>query len=68
MKLFQIGLLEKLSILILGLIIMGQKRWREVTKTIMKCNKKIENKSAERKNDMEEEMGAEELKKEVSNE
>jgi sec-independent protein translocase protein TatB len=66
--LFQIGFLEILIIFIFGLIIIGPKRLPEVTKTIIKFYKKIENKFADFKNDIEDEIGADELKKDVFNE
>lgn len=65
---FQIGFLEILIIFIFGLIIIGPKRLPEVTKTIIKFYKKIENKFADFKNDIEDEIGADELKKDVFNE
>ena len=40
----------------------------EVTKTIIKFYKKIENKFADFKNDIEDDIGADELKKDVFNE
>ena len=65
---FQIGFLEILIIFIFGLIIIGPKRSPEVTKTIIKFYKKIENKFADFKNDIEDDIGADELKKDVFNE
>ena len=65
---FQIGFLEILIIFIFGLIIIGPKRLPEVTKTIIKFYKKIENKFADFKNDIEDDIGADELKKDVFNE
>ena len=65
---FQIGFLEILIIFIFGLIIIGPKRLPEVTKTIIKFYKKIENKFADIKNDIEDDIGADELKKDVFNE
>ena len=65
---FQIGFLEILIIFIFGLIIIGPKRLTEVTKTIIKFYKKIENKFADFKNDIEDDIGADELKKDVFNE
>ena len=57
-----------LIIFIFGLIIIGPKRLPEVTKTIIKFYKKIENKFADFKNDIEDDIGADELKKDVFNE
>ena len=65
---FQIGFLEILIIFIFGLIIIGPKRLPEVTKTIIKFYKKIENKFADFKNDIEDDIVADELKKDVFNE
>ena len=65
---FQIGFLEILIIFIFGLIIIGPKRLPEVTKTIIKFYKRIENKFADFKNDIEDDIGADELKKDVFNE
>tara|TARA_B100000530_G_scaffold336957_1_gene293666 strand:+ start:3176 stop:3421 length:246 start_codon:yes stop_codon:yes gene_type:complete len=66
--LFQIGFLEILIIFIFGLIIIGPKRLPEVTKTIIKFYKKIENKFVGFKKDIEDDIGADELKKDVFNE
>ena len=65
---FQIGFLEILIIFIFGLIIIGPKRLPEVTKTIIKFYKKIENKFVGFKKDIEEDIGADEIKKDVFNE
>ena len=62
------GWVELLIIFIFGLIIIGPKRLPEVTKTIIKFYKKIENKFADFKNDIEDDIGADELKKDVFNE
>ena len=65
---FQIGFLEILIILILGLIIIGPKRFPDVVKALIKFYKKMENKLSSFKKDIEEEIGADELKKDVFNE
>ena len=65
---FQIGFLEILIILILGLIIIGPKRLPEVLKILIKFYKRIENKLNTFKKDLEEDIGADELKKDVFNE
>ena len=65
---FQIGFLELLIIFIFGLIIIGPKRLPEVTKTIIKFYKRIENKFVGFKKDIEDDIGADELKKDVFNE
>ena len=65
---FQIGFLEILIIFILGLIIIGPKRLPEVLKILIKFYKRIENKLNTFKKDFEEDIGADELKKDVFNE
>ena len=65
---FQIGFLEILIILILGLIIIGPNRLPVVVKTILKFYKKIENKFNLFKKDIEADIGVDELKKDVFNE
>tara|TARA_B100000579_G_scaffold244886_1_gene200955 strand:+ start:1575 stop:1820 length:246 start_codon:yes stop_codon:yes gene_type:complete len=66
--LFQIGFLEILIILILGLIIIGPKRLPEILKIVLKFYKKIEEKFSNFKKDIEADIGTEELKKDVFNE
>ena len=65
---FQIGFLEILIIFILGLIIIGPKRLPEVIKTLIKFYKRIESKLSIFKKDIEDDIGADELKKDVFNE
>ena len=65
---FQIGFLEILIILILGLVIIGPKRLPELLKTVLKFYKKIEKKFSNFKKDIEADIGTEELKKDVFNE
>ena len=65
---FQIGFLEILIIFILGLLIIGPKRLPEVLKILIKFYKRIENKLNTFKKDLEEDIGADELKKDVFNE
>ena len=65
---FQIGFLEILIIFIFGLIIIGPKRLPEVSKTIIKFYKRIENKFVGFKKDIEDDIGADEIKKDVFNE
>ena len=65
---FQIGFLEILIIIILGLIIIGPKKLPEVLKILIKFYKRIENKLSDFKKDIEEDIGADELKKDVFNE
>ena len=65
---FQIGFLEILIILIFGLLIIGPRRLPVVIKTTIKIYKKIENKLNAFKKDIEEDIGADEIKKDVFNE
>ncbi len=65
---FQIGFLEILIIFILGLIIIGPKRLPEVIKTFLKLYKRIEKKFMNFKKDIEDDIGSNELKKDVFNE
>ena len=65
---FQIGFLEILIILILGLIIIGPNRLPFVVKATLKFFKKIENKFNLFKKDIDADIGVDELKKDVFNE
>ena len=65
---FQIGFLEILIIFILGLIIIGPERLPEVIKTFLKLYKRIETKFINFKKDIEDDIGSNELKKDVFNE
>ena len=65
---FQIGFLEILIILMFGLLIVGPRRLPVVIKTTIKIYKKIENKFNAFKKDIEEDIGADEIKKDVFNE
>ena len=65
---FQIGFLEILIILILGLVIIGPTRLPGVIKIVLKFYKKIENKLSLFKKDIEKDIGTDELKKDVFNE
>ena len=65
---FQIGFLEILIILILGLVIIGPTRLPAVIKIVLKFYKKIENRLSLFKKDIEQDIGADELKKDVFNE
>ena len=65
---FQIGFLEILIILTFGLLIIGPRRLPVVIKTTIKIYKKIENKFNAFKKDIEEDIGADEIKKDVFNE
>ena len=65
---FQIGFLEIAIILVLGLIIIGPARLPEVIKGWLKFYKKIQNQFSEFKNNFEEDIGADDIKKDVFNE
>ena len=65
---FQIGFLEILIIFILGLIIIGPERLPEVIKTFLKLYKRVEKKFINFKKDIEDDIGSNELKKDVFNE
>ena len=65
---FQIGFLEILIIFILGLIIIGPERLPVVIKTFLKLYKRIEKKFINFKKDIEDDIGSNELKKDVFNE
>ena len=65
---FQIGFLEIAIILILGLIIIGPSRLPEVIKSWLKFYKKFQNHLSKFKNDLEKDIGTDELKKDVFNE
>ena len=65
---FQIGFLEILIILILGLIVIGPTRLPEVIKTFIKLYKRVEKKFINFKKDIEDDIGSNELKKDVFNE
>ena len=65
---FQVGFLEIAIILILGLIVIGPKRLPDLIKTILKFYKKVQKQISNLKNDLEEDIGNEEIKKDVFNE
>ena len=65
---FQIGFLEIAIILVLGLIIIGPARLPEVIKGWLKFYKKIQRYITKFKNDLEDDIGTDELKKDVFNE
>ena len=62
-QLFQVGFLEIAIILILGLIVIGPKRLPDLIKTILKFYKKVQKQISNLKNDLEEDIGTEEIKK-----
>jgi len=66
--LFQIGFLEITIILVLGLIIIGPSRLPEVIKSWLKFYRKFQNHLSKFKNDLEKDIGTDELKKDVFNE
>ena len=65
---FQVGFLEIAIILILGLLIIGPKRLPDLIKTILKFYKKVQKQISNLKSDLEEDVGTEEIKKDVFNE
>ena len=65
---FQIGFLEILIIFILGIIIIGPKRLPELIKKILKTYKRVEAKLINFKKDIENDIGADEIRKDVFNE
>ena len=65
---FQVGFLEIAIILILGLLIIGPKRLPDLIKTILKFYKKVQKQISNLKSDREEDIGTEEIKKDVFNE
>ncbi|MCH1526380.1 MAG: Sec-independent protein translocase protein TatB [SAR86 cluster bacterium] len=65
---FQIGFLEIALILILGLLVIGPKKLPELIKFCLKFYKKIQKQIASFKNDLESDIGTEEIKKDVFNE
>ncbi len=65
---FQVGFLEIAIILILGLLIIGPQRLPDVVKTVLKFYKKVQKQISNLKNDLEEDIGTEEIKKDVFNE
>tara|TARA_B100001173_G_C15727637_1_gene437198 strand:- start:325 stop:570 length:246 start_codon:yes stop_codon:yes gene_type:complete len=66
--LFQIGFLEIIIILVLGLIIIGPNRIPVVVKAVLKFYKKIQKKFTNFKKDVEKEIGVDELNKDIFNE
>ena len=64
----QIGFLEIAIILIIGLLVIGPERLPELVKNFLKFYKKIHNQFSEFKNNIEEDIGADDIKKDVFNE
>lgn len=65
---FQIGFLEIVLLLVVGLFVIGPSRLPEVVKAVIKIYKKIQKQLRNFQNDLESEIGAEEIKKDVFNE
>ncbi len=65
---FQIGFLEIIIILVLGLIIIGPNRIPVAVKATLKFYKRIQKKFTNFKEDVEKEIGVDELDKDVFNE
>ncbi len=65
---FQIGFLEIIIILVLGLIIIGPNRIPVVVKAALKFYKRIQKKFTNFKKDVEKEIGVDELNKDIFNE
>ena len=64
----QIGFLEIAIILVVGLLVIGPERLPELVKNLLKFYKKIQNQFSEFKNNFEEDIGADDIKKDVFNE
>ena len=65
---FQVGFFFFLLILVVGLFIVGPTRLPDVLKFVVKVYKKIQISIANFKNDLESEIGTDEIKKDVFNE
>ena len=65
---FQVGFLEILLILVVGLFIVGPTRLPDVVKFVVKVYKKIQLTITDFKRDLESEIGTDEIKKDVFNE
>ena len=65
---FQIGFLEIIIILVLGLIIIGPNRIPVVVKAALKFYKRIQKKFTNFKKDVEKEIGGDDLNKDIFNE
>ena len=65
---FQIGFLEIIFILIVGLFVIGPSRLPTVIKFVVKIYKRIQKQVSKFKSDLEAEIGTEEIKKDVFNE
>ena len=65
---FQVGFLEILLILVVGLFIVGPTRLPDVVKFVVKVYKQIQLTITNFKRDLESEIGTDEIKKDVFNE
>ena len=65
---FQIGFLEIIFILVVGLFVIGPSRLPTVIKFVDKIYKRIQKQVSKFKSDLEAEIGTEEIKKDVFNE
>jgi len=66
--LLQIGLLEILIILLVGIIVIGPEKLPEFIKSIMKIFTRFQNKFFEFRSSIERDIGAEDLKQDIFNE
>jgi sec-independent protein translocase protein TatB len=66
--LFQIGFLEIIFVLVVGLFVIGPSRLPTVIKFVVKIYKRIQRQVSKFKSDLEAEIGTEEIKKDVFNE
>ena len=64
----QIGLLEILIILLVGIIVIGPEKLPEFIKSIMKIFTRFQNKFFEFRSSIERDIGAEDLKQDIFNE
>ena len=65
---FQIGFLEIIFILVVGLFVIGQTKLPAVIKFVIKIYKRIQKQVSKFKNDLEADIGTDEIKKDVFNE
>tara|TARA_B000000477_G_scaffold54144_1_gene45648 strand:- start:727 stop:972 length:246 start_codon:yes stop_codon:yes gene_type:complete len=66
--LLQIGFLEVLIILLVGIIVIGPDKLPEFIKSIMKTFTRLQNKFFEFRSSLERDIGAEDLKQDIYNE
>ena len=65
---FQIGFLEIIFVLVVGLFVIGPSRLPTAIKFVVKIYKRIQKQVSKFKSDLEAEIGTEEIKKDVFNE